>query len=61
MLKVLPDLLFLSLQNEMQKWEYYHYAQINIDFGQVGIVWWLTYSQVKEKLSVEPWVLKTLR
>ena len=54
MFKVLPDFLFFPIQNEMQKWEYHHYAQVAFDFGQVGIVWWLSYCQVKEKLSVEP-------
>ena len=28
MFKVLPDFLFFPLQNEMQKWEYHHYAQV---------------------------------
>ena len=44
---VLPD--FLS-----KKEEYYHNAQVDFDFGQVHIAWWLSYCQVEEKISVEP-------
>ena len=33
---------------------YYHRAQVDFDFGQVHIVWWLSYWQVAEKISVEP-------
>ena len=34
----------------------YNPAQIDFGFGQVYIVWWLSYSQVGEKMtSVEPW------
>ena len=36
----------------------YNPAQIDFDFGQVYIVWWLSYSQVGEKISVEAWILK---
>ena len=35
---------------------YYNHTQVDFDFGQVCIVWWLSYSQVGEKISVEPWV-----
>ena len=45
---VLPD--FLSIREE-----YYHHAQVDFDFGQAHIVWWLSYCQVEEKISVEPW------
>ena len=41
--------IFLS-----KKEEYYHPAQVDFDFGQVHIVWWLSYCQVEEKISVEP-------
>ena len=34
----------------------YNTAQIDFGFGQFHIVWWLSYSQVGEKISVEPWV-----
>ena len=34
--------------------EYYHHAQVDFDFGQVHMVWWLSYCQVEEKISVEP-------
>ena len=53
MIKVFTDLFFFSLQ--IQKREYYHYAQVDFDFGQVHVVWWLSYGQVGEKISVEPW------
>ena len=33
----------------------YHHAQVDFDFGQVHTVWWLSYCQVGEKISVEPW------
>ena len=42
--------IFLS-----KKKEYYYHAQVDFDFGQVHIVWWLSYCQVEEKISVEPW------
>ena len=32
----------------------YNTAQIDSGFGQVHIVWWLSYSQVGEKISVKP-------
>ena len=32
----------------------YHHAHVYFDFGQVHIVWWLSYCQVAEKISVEP-------
>ena len=38
----------------MQQIEYYHYALVDFDFGQVHIVWWLSYCQVGGKISVEP-------
>ena len=41
--------IFLS-----KKEEYYHHAQVDFDFGQVRNVWWLSYCQVEEKISVEP-------
>ena len=41
--------IFLSKREE-----YYHHAQVDFDFGQVHIVLWLSYCQVKEKISVEP-------
>ena len=40
--------IFLS-----KKEEYYHHAQVDFDFGQVHIVWWLSYCQVEEKINVE--------
>ena len=39
---------------QMQKIEYHHFAQVEVDFGQVHMVWWLSYCQVGEKISVEP-------
>ena len=33
------------------------YAQADFDFGQVHVIWWLSYCQVVEKISVEPWTL----
>ena len=53
MIKVFTDLFFFSLQ--IQNREYYHYAQVDFDFGQVHVVWWLSYGQGGEKISVEPW------
>ena len=50
---VLPDLLGFLLQ--MPKGEYYDYAQADFDFGQVHVIWWLSYCQVGAKTSVEPW------
>ena len=41
--------IFLS-----KKEEYFHLAQVDFDFGQVHIVWWLSYCQVEEKITVEP-------
>ena len=55
MIKVFTDLFFFSLQ--IQKREYYHYAQVDFDFGQVHVVRWLSYGQVGEKISVEPCVI----
>ena len=49
---VLPDLLGFLLQ--MPKGEYYDYAQADFDFGQVHVIWWLSYCQVGAKTSVEP-------
>ena len=40
---------------QMPKREYYDYAQADFDFGQVHVIWWLSYCQVGEKISVEPW------
>ena len=37
-----------------KKEEYFHLAQVDFDFGQVHIVWWLSYCQVEEKITVEP-------
>ena len=37
-----------------KKEEYHYHAQVDFDFGQVHIVWWLSYCQVEEKISVEP-------
>ena len=37
-----------------KKEEYCHLAHVDFDFGQVHIVWWLSYCQVEEKISVEP-------
>ena len=37
-----------------EKEEYYHHAQVDFDFGQVDIIWWLSDCQVEEKISVEP-------
>ena len=45
MIKILPDFL-------LQIYIYmciYNLAQIHFDFGQVYIVWWLSYSQVGKK------------
>ena len=39
-----------------KKEEYYNRAQADFDFGQVHVVWWLSYGQVEEKISVEPWL-----
>ena len=44
---------FYSFQG---KKKYYNHAQVDFDFGQVYIVWWLSYSQVGKKISVEPWL-----
>ena len=38
--------------------EYYDYVQADFDFGQVHVIWWLSYCQVGEKISVEPWIGK---
>ena len=45
---------YFSLQNK----RYHHHAQVDFDFGQVHIVWWLSDCQVGEKISVEPWGVK---
>ena len=45
---------FVIFSLQMQKIEYHHFAQVEVDFGQVHIVWWLSYCQVGEKISVEP-------
>ena len=37
-----------------KKEAYYHRVQADFGFGQVHIVWWLSYGQVEEKISVEP-------
>ena len=37
----------------------YNTAQIDVGFGQVHIVWWLSYSQVGEKISVESCVVSS--
>ena len=37
------------------KREYHDHAQADFDFGQVRGIWWLSYCQVEEKISVEPW------
>ena len=37
------------------KREYHDHAQADFDFGQVHVIWWLSYCQVEEKISVEPW------
>ena len=55
MIKVNLDLLVFPLQ--MRKREYFQYAQVDFDFGQVHIIWWLSYCQVGEKISVEPCVV----
>ena len=49
-----PQFVIFSLL--IQKREVYHYAQVNFDFGQVHIVWWLLYWQAGEKISIEPWL-----
>ena len=57
MFKVLPDFFIFSLQYiymYMYIYIYYNHTQVDFDFGQVCIVWWLSYSQVGEKISVEP-------
>ena len=36
------------------KREYHDDAQADFDFGQVHVIWWLSYYQVEEKISVEP-------
>ena len=36
------------------KREYHDDAQADFDFGQVHVIWWLSYCQVEEKISVEP-------
>ena len=51
---------FVIFSLQMQKIEYHHFAQVEVDFGQVHIVWWLSYCQVGEKISVEPWVAMVL-
>ena len=48
---------FVIFSLQMQKIEYHHFAQVEVDFGQVHIVWWLSYCQVGEKISVEPCIL----
>ena len=35
----------------------YDYAQGDFDFGQVHVIWWLSYCQVGEKVSVEPCIV----
>ena len=47
--------LFCFLHYKCQRKEYYDYAQEDFDFGQVHIIWWLSYCQVRQKISVEPW------
>ena len=39
---------------QMPKRKYYDYAQADFDFGQVHVIWWLSYCQVGEEISVEP-------
>ena len=51
MIKILRD--FLCFHDKKK----YNHAQVYFDFGQVYIVWWLSYSQVGQKLSVEPWCM----
>ena len=50
---------FVIFSLQMQKIEYHHFAQVEVDFGQVHIVWWLSYCQVGEKISVEPCITKS--
>ena len=38
------------------KREYHDHAQADFDFRQVHVIWWLSYCQVEEKISVEPWI-----
>ena len=55
MIKVLPDLLFFIVDKKKKEKLYYHHAQVDLDYGQVHIVWWLSYCQPGEKISVESW------
>ena len=50
-IKVLPDILFFIAEKK------YNHALVDFDFGQVYFVWWLSYSQGGEKISVEPWYI----
>ena len=52
-----PRFVIFSLQ--ILKREVYHYAQVDFDFGQVHFVWWLSYCQAGEKISVEPYNVHT--
>ena len=42
---------------QMPKRDNYEYAQADFDFGQVHVIWWLSYCQVGEKISVEPCII----
>ena len=50
MIKFLQDVLLLHCKKKYP-------AQVDFDFGQVYVVWWLSYSQVGEKVNVEPWAI----
>ena len=45
--------LFFSYYTNAKR-EYHDDAQADFDFGQVHVIWWLSYCQVEEKISVEP-------
>ena len=46
--------IFFSYYTNAKR-EYHDDAQADFDFGQVHVIWWLSYCQVEEKISVEPW------
>ena len=46
----------ISFLFQIPKREYYDHAQGDFDFGQIHVNWWLSYCQVREKVSVEPWI-----
>ena len=47
----------ISFLFQIPKREYYDHAQGDFDFGQIHVNWWLSYCQVREKVSVEPCVI----